>query len=115
MSEELMGNLVWLMQVVPECEGVVAAEKNGKLIGGKTLIDRDLGAIAKKMKSLLDASDFNDVIEKGNIIEVILSWESGYMIVMTDDKKIIGAMLGEEDKLQISVLSRRLRQIFGYP
>jgi predicted regulator of Ras-like GTPase activity (Roadblock/LC7/MglB family) len=114
-DEELMGNLAWLMQVVPECEGVIAADKQGKLIGGKTLIERDLDAIAKKMKTVLDASEFNDVLEKGKPIEIILNWENGYMIVMTDDKKIIGAMLGGEDKLQISVLSRRLRQIFGYP
>jgi predicted regulator of Ras-like GTPase activity (Roadblock/LC7/MglB family) len=115
MSEELLGNLAWLMEVVPECEGALALDKDGNLIGGQTILERDLPAIASRIQALLKASEFNDLLEKGKPIEVIISWEAGFMVVMTDGEKTVGAMLGEEDRLQLSALSRRLKQIFGYP
>ena len=57
--------LAELMDAVPECEGLIAADLNGKVLVGQTILDSDHDAIAKACALIIkDSNDLGKNIKK---------------------------------------------------
>ena len=111
-NEEIVQNLAWLMDTISECEGALAIDADGNLIEGQTILERDVEAIAEKINTLLNAAnEFDADLEKGATYEIIVGFEGGFLVIHTNGELTLGGLLGEDGRLQMSLLSRSMKRI----
>lgn len=110
-KEEMEPKLVQIMDVVTECEGLIYANMDGKVIVGQTLTEMDHAQIAKGCAEILKTT-VGKSIGKGNLKELSLSFESGFGVIATDGKHLIIGILGMDGKNSIGLLSRQLKLLF---
>ena len=101
-----------LMDVVPECEGLIAADTNGKVIVGQTLLDMDHDTIAKLCATIMkDTNNFGKGIGKGTLKATTIELEKGYAVMVGSDTTILIALAGLDGKSSLSLLKRHLMSI----
>ncbi|MCK4480245.1 MAG: roadblock/LC7 domain-containing protein, partial [Candidatus Lokiarchaeota archaeon] len=71
--------LAELMDIVPETEGLIAADANGKVLVGQTITDMDHGKIAKACAAIIkDSNNLGKDIGKGGLRTTTIELESGF-------------------------------------
>ena len=107
---ELEPKLAGIMDAVSVCEGLIYAKITGsKVIVGQTLTEMDHAEIAKKVITMMRTKI--DAAQKGEIMELTMGLNSGYIVAVRNEKEIVIGILGEDGKTSVALLSRQLRNI----
>lgn len=113
MSKELIEKkLAELMDTVPECEGLIAADTDGKVIIGQTITEMDHDKIAKACAAIIkDSNDLGSNIGKGELKNTTLELENGFAVVVGSEKTVLIALAGADGKASLGLLKRNLISI----
>jgi predicted regulator of Ras-like GTPase activity (Roadblock/LC7/MglB family) len=113
MSKEVIeGKLAELMDIVPECEGLIAADTKGNIIVGQTITEMDHSKIAKSCLSIVnDSNTLGTDIGKGSLRTTTVELEEGFAVLVGTEKKILIALAGADGKSSLGLLKRNLISI----
>lgn len=104
--------LAELFDLVPETEGLIAADLEGKVIVGQTITDMDHSGIAKKCSALIKESNgLGTNTGKGALKSATIEMESGYAVIVGSDTGILIALAGLDGKSSLTLLKRNLVSI----
>ncbi len=111
-KEEIEPKLASLMDTVPECEGLIAADANGKVIVGQTITELDHGKIAKEIVTILNSSGaLGKLVKKGATLDVTVSYNDGFAQVTVGEEGILIGLMGLDGRNSISLLMRNMKSI----
>ena len=111
-KEELEAKLAQLMDIVPECEGLIAADTDGKVIIGQTLTEMDHDAIAKSVAALIkDSNNLGKNVGKVGLKSITIELDEGYAVLAASDDIVLIALAGEDGAASIGLLKRNLISI----
>lgn len=112
-KKELEKKLAELMDIVPECEGLIAADSQGKVIVGQTITEMDHGKIAKACAAIIkDSNNLGSDIGKGGLKTTTIELENGFAVLVGgSDKNILIALAGLDGKASLGLLKRNLISI----
>ena len=104
--------LAELFDVVPETEGLIACDLEGKVITGQTITDMDHNGIAKACATLIkNTNALGEATGKGGIKTATIELEDGYGVIVSSDNGILIALAGLDGKASLSLLKRNLISI----
>ena len=104
--------LAELFDIVPETEGLIASDLEGKVITGQTITDMDHNGIAKACATLIKNSNvMGENTSKGNLKSATIELEEGYLVIVSSDKGILIALAGLDGKASLFLLKRNLISI----
>ena len=104
--------LAQLMDLVPEVEGLIAAEPSGNVIVGQTLTEMNHGKIAKACAAIIkDSNALGDDIGKGSLKTTTIELDEGFAVLVGSDKVVLIALAGQDGKSSLSLLKRNLNSI----
>ena len=111
-KEVIEKKLAELFDVVPETEGLIAADLEGKVIVGQTITEMDLNGIAKACATIVKNSNaLGENTGKGSIKSATLELEDGYGVIVSSDEGILIALAGLDGKASLALLKRNLMSI----
>ncbi len=112
-KKELEKKLAELMDIVPECEGLIAADSQGKVIVGQTITEMDHGKIAKACAAIIkDSNKLGNDIGKGGLKTTTIELENGFAVLVGgSDKNVLIALAGLDGKASLGLLKRNLISI----
>ena len=112
-KKELEKKLAELMDIVPECEGLIAADSQGKVIVGQTITEMDHGKIAKACAAIIkDSNNLGNDIGKGGLKTTTIELKNGFAVLVGgSDKNILIALAGLDGKASLGLLKRNLISI----
>ncbi len=111
-KEEIEPKLAELMDNVPECEGLIAADKNGTVIVGQTITDMDHSKIAKACAKIIqDSNELGKDIGKGSLKATTIELDNGYAVLVGSDETILICLTGIDGKASLALLKRNLISI----
>ena len=111
-KESIEKKLAELFDIVPETEGLIASDLEGKVITGQTITDMDHNGIAKACATLIKNSNtIGENTGKGNLKSANIELEDGYVVIVSSDKGILIALAGLDGKASLSLLKRNLISI----
>ncbi|TFG25488.1 MAG: hypothetical protein EU532_11630 [Promethearchaeota archaeon] len=111
-KQEIEKKLAQLMDTVPECEGLIAADLNGKVIVGQTITEMDHAKIAKACVSIIkDSNTLGTDIGKGSLRNTTIELENGFAVLVGSDKAVLIALAGTDGKASLGLLKRNLISI----
>ena len=101
-----------LFDIVPETEGLIASDLEGKVIVGQTITDLDHSAIAKMCVAIIkDSSNMGNNIGRGAFKTATIDLESGFAVIVKSDAIVLIALAGLDGKASLSLLKRNLISI----
>ena len=104
--------LAELMDTVPECEGLIAADLEGKVIIGQTILDSDHDGIAQKCAAIIkEANNLGKSIKKGALKDTTIELEEGFAVIVGGSEVILIALAGTDGKASLGLLKRNLMLI----
>ena len=104
--------LAELMDIVPETEGLIAADANGKVLVGQTITDMDHGKIAKACAAIVkDSNNLGNDIGKGGLKTTTIELENGFAVLVGSAKNILIALAGSDGRSSLALLKRNLISI----
>jgi predicted regulator of Ras-like GTPase activity (Roadblock/LC7/MglB family) len=105
-------NLAELMDTVPECEGLIAADLDGKVIVGQTILESDHGAIAKSCAAIIkEINSLGSSIKKGALKDTTIEMEEGFAVIVGGSDVVLIALAGQDGKASLGLLKRNLMSI----
>ena len=111
-KEDIEKKLAQLMDIVPECEGLIAADLNGKVIVGQTITEMDHAKISKSCLSIIkDSNTLGANIEKGSIKTTTIELEEGFAVLVGSEKTVLIALAGIDGNASLGLLKRNLISI----
>ena len=111
-KKEIEPKLAQLMDIVPECEGLIAADSNGKVIVGQTITEMDHTAIAKFCSAIIKDSDaLGKNIGKGSLRTTTIELENGFAVLVGSDELVLIAIAGADGGASLGLLKRNLMSI----
>lgn len=111
-KETIEPKLAQLMDLVPECEGLIAADLDGNVIVGQTLTDMDHEKIAKACAKILkDSNTLGNDLGKGNVKNTTIELDGGYAVLVGSEKILLIALAGNDGRASLGLLKRNLIQI----
>lgn len=113
MSKEIIEpKLAELMDTVPECEGLIAADMSGNVLIGQTLTEMDHGKIAKSCAQIIkDSNALGADIGKGKLTTITVELAEGYVVLTGSENAILIALAGPDGKASLGLLKRNLLKI----
>jgi predicted regulator of Ras-like GTPase activity (Roadblock/LC7/MglB family) len=114
MSKEIIEKkLAELMDSVPECEGVIAANMDdGKVIIGQTLTEMNHAKIAKACTAIIkDSNTLGVDIAKGALKNTTIELEEGFAVLVGSKKLVLIALAGLDGRASLGLLKRNLISI----
>ena len=113
-KEQIESKLAELMDTVPECEGLIAADVEGQVIVGQTLTEMDHGKIAKACAKIIsDSNSLGADIGKGPLQTTTIELEEGFAVLAGSEKTILIALAGPDGKASLGLLKRHLLKIIN--
>ena len=104
--------LAELMDLVPECEGLIAADLEGKVLVGQTILESDHGAIASACATIIkDANKLGNNIKKGALKDTTIELEEGFAVIVGGSEVVLIALAGTDGKASLGLLKRNLMSI----
>ena len=104
--------LAELFDVVPETEGLIASDLEGKVIVGQTITEMDLNGIAKACATLVkNCNALGNSTGKGNVKAATIELEDGYGVIVSSSEGILIALAGLDGKASLALLKRNLISI----
>jgi predicted regulator of Ras-like GTPase activity (Roadblock/LC7/MglB family) len=111
-KKEIEPKLAKLMDIVPECEGLIAANATGKVIVGQTLTEMDHAAIAKSCAAIIkDSNALGKTVGKGSSKATTIELDEGFAVLVGNDKLVLIALAGVDGKASSALLKRNLISI----
>jgi len=111
-KKDIEKKLSELFDIVPETEGLIASDLEGKVIIGQTITDMDHNAIAKTCVAIIkDSGNMGNNIGKGAFKTATIDLESGYAVIVKSDAIVLIALAGLDGKASLSLLKRNLISI----
>ena len=111
-KKEIEPKLAQLMDIVPECEGLIAADANGKVIVGQTITEMDHAAIAKSCAAIIkDSNSLGNTIGKGSLKNTTIELNDGFAVLVGSDELVLIALAGADGKASLGLLKRNLISI----
>ncbi len=111
-KKALEKKLAELMDIVPETEGLIAADANGKVLIGQTLTDMDHGKIAKACAAIIkDSNNLGRDIGKGGLKTTTIELEKGFAVLVGSEKSVLIALAGLDGRSSLALLKRNLISI----
>ncbi|MGQ4875552.1 MAG: roadblock/LC7 domain-containing protein [Promethearchaeia archaeon] len=111
-KEEIEQKLAKLMDTVPECEGLIAADIEGNVIVGQTITEMDHAAIAKSVAAIIkDSNLLGKNTGKGALKSTTIELENGFAVLVGSEDKVFIALAGEDGKASLGLLKRNLTKI----
>ena len=111
-KKTLEPKLAELMDIVPECEGLIAADTNGKVIVGQTITEMDHGKIAKACAAIIkNVNNLGKDIAKGGLKSTTIELENGFAVLVGSAKTVLIALAGEDGRASLGLLKRNLMSI----
>jgi predicted regulator of Ras-like GTPase activity (Roadblock/LC7/MglB family) len=108
-KKKLEQKLAELMDIVPECEGLIAADPTGKVIIGQTITEMDHGKIAKACAAIIkDSNNLGIDIDKGALKTTTIELEKGFAVLIGSEKTILIAIAGPDGRSSLSLIKRNL-------
>ncbi|MBS3793383.1 MAG: hypothetical protein KGY80_00585 [Candidatus Thorarchaeota archaeon] len=93
-------------------EGMVACNAEGEVIFGHTLSDsikhKKVADLVVKLSSF--SSQLSGTVDKGELKEVSITSESGYVIILGDVELVLAAIVGEEGRESMGLIRMTLRR-----
>ncbi len=106
--------LAKLMDAVPECEGLIAADNEGKVIVGQTITDMDHSKIAKACVSIIKESNaLGENIGKGDLKNTTIELDDGFAVLVGTENIVLIALAGTDGKASLGLLKRNLISIIS--
>jgi predicted regulator of Ras-like GTPase activity (Roadblock/LC7/MglB family) len=106
--------LAELMDIVPECEGLIAADSNGKVIIGQTLTEMNHNAIAKACTNIIkDSNTLGTDIGKGKLKTTTIELDNGFAILVGSETLTLIGLAGLDGRASLSLLRRNLISILN--
>ncbi len=106
---EIEKKLAELMDIVPECEGLIAADLEGKVIIGQTILDSDHNEIAQKCAIIIkEAQNLGSTIKKGAFKDTTIELEEGFAVIVGNNELILVAIAGTDGKASLGLLKRKM-------
>jgi len=110
-KKDITPKLANVMNAVPECEGLIYAKiANNEVVVGQTITEMDHGAIVKAA-ALIAKSDIGKPSNKGQLKDVSLELEKGFLIIVQKGEFMLIGILGIDGKNSVGLLTRQLKQI----
>ncbi len=104
--------LAELMDIVPETEGLIAADANGTVLVGQTITDMDHAKIAKACATIIkDSNNLGKDIGKGSLKTTTIELEKGYAVLVGSEKSVLIALAGVDGRSSLGLLKRNLISI----
>lgn len=104
--------LAELMDLVPECEGLIAADLEGKVLIGQTITEMDHGTIAKACASIMkNAHVIGSKIDKGNLRDISIELNDGFTVMVSSSEMIFIALAGIDGRSSLGLIKRNLMNI----
>ena len=104
--------LAELMDSVPETEGLIAADANGKVIIGQTITEMDHGKIAKACAAIIkDSNSLGNDIGKGGLKTTTIELENGFAVLVGSEKTVLIGLAGLDGRSSLALLKRNLISI----
>ncbi|MFX0081270.1 MAG: roadblock/LC7 domain-containing protein [Candidatus Hodarchaeota archaeon] len=104
--------LAELMDIVPECEGLIAADENGKVLIGQTITEMDHGKIAKACATIIkDSNNLGKDIGKGGLKTTTMELDDGFAVLVGSAKNVLIALAGSDGRSSLALLKRNLISI----
>ena len=104
--------LAELMDSVPETEGLIAADANGKVIIGQTITEMDHGKIAKACAAIIkDSNNVGKDIGKGGLKTTSIELENGFAVLVGSEKTVLIGLAGLDGRSSLALLKRNLMSI----
>ncbi|MHA1914343.1 MAG: roadblock/LC7 domain-containing protein [Promethearchaeota archaeon] len=111
-NKVLEQKLAELMDIVPECEGLIAADSSGKVLIGQTLTDMDHGKIAKACSAIIkDSNTLGKDIGKGGLKTTTIELDNGFAVLVGSEKNVLIALAGIDGRSSLALLKRNLISI----
>ena len=111
-KKEIEPKLAQLMDIVPECEGLIAADASGKVIIGQTITEMDHAAIAKSCAAIIkDSNALGKTIGKGSLKTTTIELGEGFAVLVGSDKLVLIAIAGTDGMSSIGLIKRNLTKI----
>jgi predicted regulator of Ras-like GTPase activity (Roadblock/LC7/MglB family) len=108
-KDAIEAKLAELMDTVPECEGLIAADLEGKVIVGQTITEMDHSKIAKACLSIInDSNSLGNDIGKGSLKNTTIELENGFAVLVGSKKIILIALAGQDGRASLGLLKRNL-------
>ncbi len=104
--------LAELMDIVPETEGLIAADASGKVLVGQTITEMDHAKIAKACATIIkDSNSLGKDIGKGSLKTTTIELEKGYAVLVGSEKAVLIALAGVDGRSSLGLLKRNLISI----
>ncbi len=104
--------LAAMMDEIPEIEGLLAFDNNGRLICGQTLTELDKNKlISISTEVFKDSSELAASADKGKVSTVTITTDKGYLIIEMKTGFSILALLGVEAASSLSLVIRSLKTV----
>ena len=104
--------LAELMDAVPECEGLIAADSNGKVLIGQTITEMNHDKIAKACAAIIkDTNNLGNNIGKGSLKTTTIELDNGFAVLVGSEKTILIAIAGLDGRSSLALLKKNLNSI----
>jgi predicted regulator of Ras-like GTPase activity (Roadblock/LC7/MglB family) len=111
-KKEIEPKLAQLMDIVPECEGLIASNASGKVIVGQTITEMDHAAIAKSCAAIIkDSNALGATLGKGSLKTTTIELGEGFAVLVGSDKLVLIAIAGADGKASLGLLKTNLMKI----
>ena len=108
----LESKMAELMDIVPECEGLIAADSSGKVIIGQTITEMDHGKIAKACATIIkDSNALGKDIGKGGLKTTTIELEDGFAVLVGSEKNVLIGLAGMDGRSSLALIKRNLMSI----
>ncbi len=114
MSESRIRELVAeTMDKIPEIEGIVVSNLQGKVLFGHTLDAAiDQNEIARlSLRMAQDAASLSRTTDKGGLKEINISSEQGFLLILGDPKFVLTAITGSDSREQLGLIKMTLKKL----
>ncbi|WEU39902.1 MAG: roadblock/LC7 domain-containing protein [Candidatus Odinarchaeum yellowstonii] len=106
----LESKLATMMDEIPEIEGLLAFDYNGKLICGQTLTELDKDKLIVFSREIFkNCSELASSADKGKVATITITTDRGYLIIEMKQDFSILALLGAEAASSLSLVIRSLK------
>jgi len=111
-KKDIEPKLSELMSNIAECEGLIAANIDGKVIIGQTLTDMDHNSLAKLCADIMKASvTLGGNLGKGDVKNTTVELDEGFAVIVGTEKVIYIGLVGIDGRPSLALLKRQLISI----
>jgi len=104
--------LAELMDAIPECEGLIAADSNGKVIIGQTITEMSHDKIAKACAAIVkETNNLGTNIGKGSLKTTTIELDNGFAVLVGSEKNVLIALAGLDGRSSLALLKKNLSSI----